>query len=204
MKRYSLILCLVLILSLSCVASAQIVLGPPPAAIGGVRYLFVSTTSASSTVTAYYSIIPYPLVGEYARTSMGYYTLSASGGALEFDLQGGTTTLPTVNMTANNFAARLGGLTVNSSFGAGQMSVDLFDMADGTEDGMINIGDFTGSLGSPIAKRTHNFSGAHADFNNIDVTAALQNDLFGGRANKLFRFYSLGYYCECTTQNGDL
>ncbi len=32
MKRYSLILCMVLIVSLSGVASAQIVLGPPPVA----------------------------------------------------------------------------------------------------------------------------------------------------------------------------
>ena len=184
MKRYSLLLCIVLILSFSGAANAQILLGPPPAAIGGVYYRFVSTTSAGSTLSVAYMTIPYPIVGGYAFTTIGYYVYDGLGGALEFNLQGGTTTLPTVNMTANNFAARLGGLTVTISTGAGKMGVGLYDMADTTEDGVINFGDFTVLLGSSIAKRTHNFSGAPADFNNIDVTAAVRNDLFGaGQTN---------------------
>ena len=84
-------------------------------------------------------------------------------------------------MTANNFTARLGGLTVTSSSGSGAMDVDLFDMGDGTEDGVIDVYDFNNTLGSRIARRTHMFSQAGtADFNDIDVTAAVQNDLFGG------------------------
>lgn len=186
MKRYSLILCLVLILSLSGTASAQILLGPPPAAMAGGFYTFVSTTSFSSTVYTNYGLYGFPAVGGNAFTTMGYYVLYGLGAALEFDLQGGTTTLPTASMTVNNFAARLGGLTVNTSYpgATGTMVVGLYDMADTTEDGVINFGDFAALLGSPgsptIATRTHNFSGAPANFNNIDVTAALQNDLFGG------------------------
>ena len=66
MKRYSLILCMVLIVSLSGVASAQIVLGPPPAAAGGVvsNKLIIGGT----TVTSTYNIFPYPVVGGYIYT----------------------------------------------------------------------------------------------------------------------------------------
>ena len=90
-------------------------------------------------------------------------------------------------MTANNFTARLGGLTVTYSSATGAMNaldVDLFDMGDGTEDGVLDVYDFNSTLGSRIAKRTHNFGGAPADFDDIDVTDAVRNDLFGaGQTN---------------------
>jgi hypothetical protein len=87
-------------------------------------------------------------------------------------------------MTANNFTARLGGLTVTYSSATGAMNaldVDLFDMEDGTEDGVLNVYDFNSTLGSRIARRTHTFGATPipADFNDIDVTDAVRRDLFG-------------------------
>ena len=189
MKRYSLILCLVFIVSLSGVASAQIVLGPHPAATGGATIYY--ETSGGAVITSWYYNSYDPWVGGLADsgTSGGvafsfYYV---AHGVFEFNLQGGTTTLPTVGMTANNFTARLGGLTVTYSSATGAMNaldVDLFDMGDGTEDGVLDVYDFNSTLGSRIARRTHNFGGAPADFDDIDVTDAVRNDLFGaGQTN---------------------
>ena len=100
MKRYFLIIFLVLILSLSGVASAQIVLGPQ-AARGTDHKIIIrngSTISDTYTVTGPYvgnpSFVDLPLYKQY------YVQL-----AVEFNLQGGTTNLPTVDMTSNNFTA---------------------------------------------------------------------------------------------------
>ena len=181
MRRYSLILCMVLIISLPGVAIAQIVLGPPPAAVGGISYFYARTTVAGSTTT-YFSTLTYIQVGGISYTGtvggLGFSAYVAFGGALEFDL--GPAMSPT--FTAKDFTARLDGLTVTSSFATGAMNpldVDLFNMPDGDEDGVITVDDFIGKLGRPIAQGTHNFGGVPADFNNIDVTCAVRNDLFG-------------------------
>jgi hypothetical protein len=181
MKRYSLIICLVLIVSLTGVASAQIVLGPPPAAVGGASYLYMKTV-AGATLTSY-STITSIMAGGISYSFGGISLYFAYGGALEFDL--GPAMSPT--FTAKDFTARLDGLTVTSSFATGAMNplnVDLFNMPDGTEDGVITVDDFPDKLGRRIARGTHNFGGVPADFNNIDVTCAVRNDLFGaGQTN---------------------
>ncbi len=182
MKRYSLILCLVLIVSLPGVASAQIVLGPPPPTqIGGASYFYRHTIPGSSTST-YYNTLQSPLVGgiSFAFTigGLGLSVYNVYGGALEFDL--GPAMPPA--FTSKDFTARLDGLTVISSTavtGANPLNVDLFNMPDGTEDGVITVFDFPDKLGKRIARGTHNFGGVPADFNNIDVTCAVRNDLFG-------------------------
>ncbi len=175
MKRYALILCLVLIVSLSGVASAQIVLGPPPAAAGGVFKMAMSY--GGSPIYSTSNVLTYPGVGGFDYATMGVTIYYAAHGAFEFYLAAAT--FPTT-MTANNFTAKLDGLNVDTSFGTGAMNVDLFDMGDGTEDGAIKVGDFNSSQGNRIERRTHMFSQAGtADFNNIDVTCAVRNDLFG-------------------------
>jgi hypothetical protein len=183
MKRYSLILCLVLIVSLSGVASAQIVLGPPPAAFGTVLSFYLTTIGGTQN-TSYMSTFTSLSVGGFASNGIGFSAYVAAHGAFEFYF--GTATFPTT-MTANNFTARLDGLWVTYSFATGAMNamnVDLFDMGDGTEDGVIDANDFNNTRGSRIARRKHNFGGSPADFNDINVTNAVRNDLFGaGQTN---------------------
>jgi hypothetical protein len=183
MKRYSLILCMVLIVSLPVVASAQIVLGPPPAAVGGANYYYLRTTVQGATTTTF-STLPDIQVGGISYTGVGFSVYVAFGGAVEFNL--GPAMPPT--FTATDFTARLDGLTVTTSFATGAMDpldVDLFNMPDGDEDGVITVDDFIGKLGRRIDRQTHMFSQAGtADFNNIDVTCAVRNDLFGaGQTN---------------------
>jgi len=178
MKRYSLILCIVLILSLSGVASAQIVLGPPPAALGSVLSFYLTTIGGTQN-TSYMSTFNSLSVGGFASNGIGFSAYVAAHGALEFYF--GTAPFPTT-MTANNFTARLDGLWVTYSFATGAMNpmnIDLFDMGDGTEDGVFDVYDFNSTQGSRIARRKHNFGGSPADFNDINVTNAVRNDLFG-------------------------
>jgi hypothetical protein len=179
MKRFSLIICLVLILSLSRVSSAQIVLGPQAA--GGLFHL-IKIKNGSTVVDTYSFTGPYvgnPVFGSLASYKKYYVQV-----AVEFNLQGGTMTLPgdyiTSNMTSNQFAAILNGLTATASWGTGSLYIDLFDMGDGTEDGSVYYDDFNSTRGALIARRTHNIGGTPADFNDIDVTDAVLNDLFGG------------------------
>lgn len=188
MKRYSLILCMVLFVSLSGVASAQIVLGPPAAA-GSVVFCYATLGGAPQVSTSFTST--YPAAGGSASAgNIGGIKFSfywATHGVVEFYI--GAATFPTT-MTANNFTARLDGLTVTSSAtGAlNAMNVDLFDMGDTAEDGSLTIGDFDNTRGSRIARRTHYFGGAPANFNDINVTDAVRNDLFGAGAGNYSGF----------------
>ena len=187
MKRYSLIICMVLILSLCGAASAQIVLGPPPVAAGSVLSFYLTTIGGSPN-TSYMSIFTSLSVGGFASNGIGFSAYVAAQGALEFNL--GAVTFPTT-MTANNFTARLDGLWVTYSFATGAMNamnIDLFDMGDGTEDGYVYYDDFNSTRGSRIARRKHNFVGAPADFNDINVTNAVRNDLFGAGAGNFSGF----------------
>ena len=176
MKRYILIICIVLIFSLSRVASAQIVLGPQAA--GGPGHLIILKNG--STVVDTYDVFG-PYVGNPSFVDLPLYKQYYLQVAVEFNLQGGTMTLPTVDMTSNNFTARLNGLTATDSWGTGSLNVYLYDMGDGTEDGNVDYNDFDSTQGAPIDSRAHVIGGgAPADFNNVDVTVALRNDLFGG------------------------
>ena len=66
-----------------------------------------------------------------------------------------STTLPTVDMTSNNFTATLEGLTATGSWGTGSLNVYLYDMGDGTEDGNVNYNDFNSTQGALIESRAH-------------------------------------------------
>ena len=175
MKRFSLIICLVLILSLSRVASAQIVLGPQAA--GGIFHLII-LENGSTVVDTYSFTGPYvgnPVFGGLASYKKYYVQV-----AVEFNLQGGTMTLPTVDMTSNNFTARLSGLTATDSWGTGSLNVYLYDMGDSTKDGIVYYNDFNSTQGALIESSVHVIGGTPAKFDNVDVTEALRNDLFGG------------------------
>jgi uncharacterized repeat protein (TIGR01451 family) len=151
-------------------------LGPPEA--GAIFRSFV--TYGGATTTVYITSVETTLwVGGSVSTSLGYNTFYVDQAAFEFYLD--PASVPTTNMTANNFTAKIDGLIVTYSYGSGAMDVDLFDMGDTAEDGYITTNDFDNTRGSRIARRTHMFSQAGtADFNDIDVTAAVRNDLFVG------------------------
>ena len=173
MKRNSLIICLVLILSLSGVASAQIVLGPDtPAAIGDVY-------TGNST---WYESPNNPYVGDF----YGYICQ----GVIEFYLN--PASVPTANMTKYNFTARLDGLSMTSSYATiASMNVVLYDMLDFSEDGAVTLNDLNSKQGGAIATRTHNFIGIPANFDNVDVTSEVSNDLFGAGIGQNFTGFIL-------------
>ena len=201
MRLNSLIICLVLILSLSGAASAQIVLPPADTGTPGTRITYVSytgnifgpygPTSGSFTNLAVGKISTWTVTYYYPYPNPFYINFFYDGqGAIEFDL--GATAFPTT-MTSKNFTARLNGLNVSTSSqynNSGPINVDLFDMGDGTEDGNVYRNDFNSTRCNRIERRTHMFSpmGTHADFNNIDVTCALRNDLFGAGAGNYSGF----------------
>ena len=182
MKRYSLIICLVLILSLSGVASAQVVLEDA----GGIAHVKVAVNGATVTSfnTTYSrggtSLIP-PAVGYTVYTTTSPTTTMVNvQAAFEFNL----TAVNKAAFTSKDFTARLDGLNVTSSYayyGTGVMNVDLFDMGDAAEDGDVYYTDYNITQGGRIARSTHTFGAVPvpADFNNIDVTCAVRNDLFG-------------------------
>jgi len=171
MKRFSLIICLILILSLSRVASAQIVLGPQAAR--GVGHKIIVKKGATITDTYFFTG---PYVGNPSFVDLPLYKQYYLQVAVQFNLQGGTTTLP--DMTSNNFTARLNGLTATDSWGTGSLNVYLYDMGDGTEDGNVYYNDFNSTQGPFIESRTHVIGGAPAIFDNVDVTEELRRDLF--------------------------
>ena len=195
MKRYSLIICLVLIFSLSGVASAQVIM-PPLEDAGGVAnvklafYGYIYTNNVTYYIPATIpttAVVPLPPMVGYTTyyTPLDFYGSYISNAnvmanlqaAFEFDLG----TVPTT-FTSKDFTAKLNGLNVDSSsfyYGTGTMNVDLFDMGDGTEDGIVYYNDYNSRRGGRIARLPHVFGGAHADFDNIDVTCAVRNDLFG-------------------------
>ena len=189
MKRFYLIICLILILSLSRVASAQIVLGPQAArGVGHKIFLDNGLTVVDEYGFFFSDYVGNPVFGSLASYYKKYYLQVA----VEFNLQDGTTTLPTGDMTSNNFTARLNKLTATDSWGTGLLNVYLYDMGDGTEDGNIDYNnDFNSKQGAIIASRAHVIGGAPAIFDNVDVTDALRNDLFGGGSTEFSGFILL-------------
>jgi hypothetical protein len=156
----------------------------------GTISTFQGTSGAPLRVVAFDYGIPVTTISVYvvSTTKGGTALFNASvaavaqaegNGIVEFDLAG----LPAAWMTASNFAATLKGLSVisSSSVNLPAMPVNLFDLADGAEDGVIDPagGDFAQALGGAITTRTHTFGGAPANFNKINVTAQLRRDLFG-------------------------
>ncbi len=186
MKRFFLIICLILILSLSRVASAQIVLGPQAARCISHKII----VRKGSTISDTYSFTG-PYVGNPSFVDLPLYKQYYLQVAIEFNLQSGTTNLPTADMTSNNFTARLNGLTATDSRGTGSLNVYLYDMGDGTEDGNVYYNDFNSIQDAFIAKSAHVIRGTPAEFNNIDVTNAVRNDLFGGGSTDFSGFILL-------------
>jgi hypothetical protein len=187
MKRFYLIICLVLILSLSRVASAQIVLGPQAARGTGHKII----VKKGSTITDTYFFTG-PYVGNPSFVDLPEYKQYYLQVAIEFNLQGGTTNLTTANMNPSDLtAARLYELTATGSWGTGSLNVYLYDMGDGTEDGNVYYDDFNSTQGPLIASRAHVIGGAPAVFDNVDVTEALRSDLFGGGSTDFSGFILL-------------
>ena len=71
-------------------------------------------------------------------------------------------------------------MTATDSWGTGSLNVYLYDMGDGTEDGNVYYNDFNSTQGALIESSVHVIPGTPAKFDNVDVTEALRNDLFGG------------------------
>jgi hypothetical protein len=150
-------------------------------AAGGPGHLII--VKKGSTVVDTYNVFG-PYVGNPSFVDWPSYKQYYLQVAVEFNLQGGTMNLPTTdmtsNMTSNQFAAMLNGLTATASWGTGSLNIDLFDMGDGTKDGNVDYNDFNSTQGALIASSAHVIGGTPADFNDIDVTNEVRNDLFGG------------------------
>ena len=172
MKCYSLIICLVLIVFVSTVASAQIVLAPADVGTPFVLYASYAGTITTNTTATLPGVA---FVGNPFGGSHPSYTVYYMQAAFEFNL---APAIPPT-FTSNDFTARLGGLNVIDSTGTHSMNVYLYDMGDGTEDGNVYYNDFDSKRGAHIASRTNVIGGVHANFGVIDVTEAVRNDLFG-------------------------
>ncbi|MEE8553916.1 MAG: hypothetical protein V3S72_11505, partial [Desulfobacterales bacterium] len=86
MKRYFLIICLILILSLPRVASAQIVLGPQAAGGTGHKIFFKKGSTVVDTYDVFGPYVGNPVFGSLGSIYKKYYLQVA----VEFNLQGGT------------------------------------------------------------------------------------------------------------------
>jgi len=196
MKRYSLIICLVFIFSLSGVASAQVVMLEDAGGIVNKNVHYPG--SATSSYTTSYSLgatVPIvPIVGHTTWDTNTTTTIDNLQAAFEFNL----TPVNTTTFTSLDFTAKLDGLNVANSYtrpGPNHvtMNVDLFDMGDANEDGDVYYDDYNMTRGSRIARRTHTFPdppvpAVPADFNDLDVTDAVRNDLFGAGAGDFSGF----------------
>ena len=176
MKCYSLITCLFMILSLSGIASAQVVISPEEAA--SPTNFYVTYNGTSTVDTDQETVMAFFGVGKSVYT-MGTNTYAWGNvqGAMEFDLGAVPATF-----TSENFTAKLGGVNVNSSFliyQTGAINVDLYDMGDATENGDVTYADFNSTRGDRIERRANDFTSIKAEFNEIDVTCAVRRDLFG-------------------------
>jgi len=170
-------------------AAAQIVM-TPPAATGNCEmyfwggspggYAYPQTpgikvgrnqnVTTYTTTTTWYDPDPFPVRW---TNSIDYH------GILEFNLGW----LPHPQMTANNFTARLKDLDVadGGAAASGTLPINIFDLQDPQENNAISSGDFAANPGAALALSIHQFGGGPAaSFDNVDVTAVLRNDLFGG------------------------
>jgi hypothetical protein len=162
-------------------AEAQIVL-TPASAKGQCKLTLLGGIPLGSTSASSYSIaVGRDLLTFGTTTITTTFPLQISydeRGILEFNLGW----LPHPDMTSNNFTARLNSLNVVSSgtpAGGASLQIDLHNLADLQEDNAITPSDFNGTTGTAIASAAHQFSGTAASFDNIDVTDALREDIFG-------------------------
>lgn len=193
MNRYSLILCLVLIISLSGVASAQVVLPPLEDAKGILNKQTISTVNTTTYVSSLLGVGKYTSYYSYTTGGTTFFNtyLFQGQAAIEFNLAS-PTSLPTTGMTTNNFVAGLYGLNVASESGSGTMNVDLLDMLDANEDGVVYYDDYNAHMVGTIDSRPHVFGGTQAHFsNNVDVTDAVRRDLFGAGTGQDFSGFIL-------------
>jgi len=129
------------------------------AAVGGSStYTTTMTTGTSPTITT---------------ISKNFY-LNA---VFEFQLPDATE-LSALDITSGNMMARLNNLSTTTSYGSGNMIIQLWDLGDISEDGYLTTGDYDSTYGTMIASMTHTFWSTAADFDNIDVTEEIKHDLF--------------------------
>jgi len=158
MRRWILVLGILGLLTLSGAAQAQTVINLSPSAAGTVKH--TDSPSIYSTSTTFM------IVGKGSRRFQG---------VIEFGIP--TTGLEA--MTTSNFTAKLNNLGITGYTGIGTMAINLWDLADSTEDGDIKVSDYNNTTGGIIATQVHHFGGVWANFNNVDVTSQVRNDLFG-------------------------
>ena len=169
MKRYLLILTLIVLIFCASLTNAQIV---APEAVGTAWQIYADSTYGYWEDQLY--------VGRYYYSSYSYdYNVQ---GVIEFNLSG----LPAAGMTKYNITATLGGLTETNSFDnfsySGTININIYDLDDDYADGYITADDFESiepENTAAIASSAHIFGdGSLANFNNVDVTEAIRRDLF--------------------------
>ena len=162
------------------IASAQIMIGPE---VTGT-HAQLTHTYGGEIDTSLSSVFSDGIRNglNYTGTSAGpfrSYWFTFNRGILEFDIEntisGGS--FPVPGLTSFNWSATLDDLTVTEVTVPGfEIGIDLFDMDDSAQDGILTNGDraerqFIERISSTVPSPGQTFS--------IDVTEALRHDLFG-------------------------
>ena len=125
--------------------------------------ILVGTNHTTRTYTEY----PY-----YLSTTLYYQ------GIFEFNIT--NTAIPISLMTENNFEARLYNVDGEPAHGRGTIQINLYDLADDSEDDKISEKDYSNILdAAPIVTSSYNVNGSCGSFSKVDVTDQLRRDLFG-------------------------
>ncbi len=171
---------LALLLFVCRTASTQVVLGPEISGTHSHR----THTYGGQIVTTSSCVFPNAIWSglNYTGTAAGpfrSYWFSFDRGIMEFDLQNTLSgaPFPVPGLTAYNWSASLDDLIVSDATAPGSgIGIDLFDMVDSAQDGVLTIGDreerqFVQRISSTVPSPGQAFS--------IDITQALRHDLFG-------------------------
>ncbi len=162
------------------IASAQIIIGPE---VTGT-HAHLTHTYGGEIDTSLSSVHSDGIRSglNYTGTSAGpfrSYWFTFNRGVMEFDIQNtlSSAPFPVPGLTAYNWSASLDDLTVSDATVPGfEIGIDLFDMDDSAQDGVLTNGDraerqFIERISITVPSPGQTFA--------IDVTEALRHDLFG-------------------------
>ncbi|HPQ42200.1 MAG TPA: hypothetical protein PLV45_17650, partial [bacterium] len=161
-----------------------------------VQAQLVMDMKASGTVNDAVNVFTPGISGGMFHLRHAYHGYKSSGsawtevhtwrGIIEFNLTtiGGIHQLPTENMQSLNWSAWITGLTVEDAVNPGLgLTLRMFDLSDECEDGTIGTPDYSGST-DQITTLFTSTPDSGTLLNNVNVTTALRNDLFGpGQGN---------------------